>query len=185
VINGFQGLGSLRSEGGKIWSAPWNGPQPNIFLLDGKQQALGRFPNSNEANGGYLTFESHNGTLSITDNELSPTVNWTGAGLVIRKNRWIIDRCPITAQSGRTLSYTNTSQYQPVDHFGYFFQNHLRTLDQHGEWAYDKIAKQLYIYLDQNTPDAVNASVSAVDELLTINNRKFHCYSRPCFHRCQ
>ena len=85
VINGFEELSPLRSEGGKIWSTPWNGLQPNVFLLNGRQQALGRFPNSNDANGGYLTFESHNGTSSITDNELSPVVPFAAHVLYLKE----------------------------------------------------------------------------------------------------
>ncbi len=173
VINGFQSLGALRSEGGKFWSAAWDGAAPNILLLNGQQQPLGRFPNRTDANGGYLTFETHSGTASITDNELGAAINWTGAEMVIRKNRWIIDRCPVTAQNGRTVSYTNSSQYEPVNGYGYFFQNHLQALDVHGEWAYVKGQKRVYAYLDQYSTSTTSVGVSAVDELFTISNRNY------------
>ena len=53
---------------------------------------LGRYPNSNAADNGYLTFESHVGKTSITDNQLTSTINWAGAELVIRSRRWVLDR---------------------------------------------------------------------------------------------
>ena len=39
------------------------------------------------------------------DKELTASTNWTGADVVIRKKRWIMDRCKITGHSGGTLSY--------------------------------------------------------------------------------
>src|SRR3954469_20255743 len=54
------------------------GSTAKVLLLNGVQQELGRFPNSNATNKGYLYFESHSGTTSITDKEFKSSVNWTG-----------------------------------------------------------------------------------------------------------
>src|SRR5688500_4480058 len=56
----------------------------NIVLLNGTQKGIGRYPNSDVANKGYLTLESHVGKTSITDNQLASTPNWTGADVIIR-----------------------------------------------------------------------------------------------------
>jgi hypothetical protein len=36
---------------------------------------------------------------------------------------------------------------------GYFFQNHLQTLDQQGEWYYDSVAKRLYVFFGSTNPN--------------------------------
>lgn len=136
VITGFTPLRNWASTGRNTWEAPVNvaGNQLNIVLLNGKKQPVGRYPNATAANGGYLAVESFSGNSTITSKELSSTPNWTGGEVVIRKNRWVLDKNSITAHSGSSLSYTSESGYHATAGYGYFIQNHPRTLDQNGEW---------------------------------------------------
>jgi parallel beta-helix repeat protein len=122
----------------------------NTVLIDNALQPIGRFPNSDAPNGGHLGIESHNGKNSITDNELTSATNWTGAQVVIRKNEWIIDKEVITAHSGNTINFTNTTNYEPLDYYGYFIQNDPRTLDKEGEWFYDANTHKLRLYTAKN-----------------------------------
>src|SRR5688572_2061903 len=78
----------------------------NIVLLNGAMAPIGRYPNIDLPNKGYLTLESHIGRTSITDNQLTSTPNWTGADVIIRTCRWTMDKSKITSHSGTQISYS-------------------------------------------------------------------------------
>jgi len=138
IISGFTKLTSWSLVSTGIYQAAIPGVKTslNLVTLNDKPQALGRYPNADAVNSGYLSYESFSGNTSITDNQLTSTTNWTGADVVIRKTLFILDRCKITAHSGGTLTYTNSegSTANGTNNYGYFIQNDIRTLDKLGEW---------------------------------------------------
>lgn len=143
------------------------GASVNMLLINRAVQQLGRYPNSDAANKGYLILESHDGKASITDNELSSPVNWTGAELVLRSRRWVLDRNLITSQSGNTIFYSASSKYEPNNKFGYFIQSDIKTLDKFGEWYYNPAEKKLSIYFGENTPSRYTIEASTIDNLIS------------------
>jgi hypothetical protein len=147
-----------------IWWAPLEASRLNIVTINGEAKGMGRFPNS-----GFFKYENSNGNSSISDNELPALPNWTGAEIVVRKFRFIQDRHAVTAHSGTTLQYStsnlygNNSAFSPVKGNGYFFQNHLQTLDQQGEWYYDSVAKRLYVFFGSANPNSYVVKASTRD----------------------
>ena len=182
VITGFTAVSSWKSLGGGIYEAAVNAKANlNMVTINGRPQQIGRYPNAGDANGGYLTYETF-GATSITDNQLSTTVNWTGAEAGIRKNSWGLDRVIITSQSGGTINYKMgeniNSDYASAKtlwdgnpNFGYFFMNDVRTLDQFGEWYYDATAKKIKVYFGTAAPAGYSVQVSTVDTLFNLSNR--------------
>lgn len=173
IVNGFIIPNGWTNAGGGIWEKIIRAGNNavSILLLNGVEQGVGRYPNRSVANDGYLNFESFSGTSSITDNELNSVPDWTGGEIVIRKNRWVLDRNFITQHDGNTIRYISESGYAPSANFGYYIQNHLKTLDQVGEWYYKKNENKLGIYLGQN-PNAALVEVSVVDRLLGISGQQ-------------
>jgi hypothetical protein len=158
----------------------------NIVTINNQVQQLGRYPNANAANGGYLKYESFSDTLgitSITDTQLTGTINWTGAEVVIRKKLWVLDRCDITAHNGNTIYYTNPngSSYSCTNNFGYFIQDDIRTLDQFGEWYFDGINRELKVYFGTASPASYNVKAATIDALLTINAKRYITISNLSF----
>ena len=173
VITSLVTLGSWVSKGNGVWES-YNsslGSVVNTVLLNDVEQEMGRYPNSNAANSGYLVYETHSGKTSITDNELTSDVNWTGAELVIRPRRWILERNLVTAHSGTKISYTTTSIYEPYDKFGYFFQNSPKTLDKFGEWYYNPSTKKLSVYFGSNSPTSYTLSASTIANIIYSANK--------------
>jgi parallel beta-helix repeat protein len=172
VINGFTKLIQWVNVSSNIWESTCTtcGNSVNILLLHGKVMAMGRYPNSNAPNKGYLTIKSHVTTTSITDSVLPATPNWTGAELVLRPNHWILDRDKITQHSGNTISYTSNSRYEPFNTYGYFIQNHPNTLDQNGEWFFDSVKKKMTLY-NTTDPNGSLVQVSTVDTLVLCDNQ--------------
>lgn len=169
VISGFAQVAAWTSVGSNIWestAAVTSLSDVKIVTVNGVNTPMGRYPNPNAANSGYLTFQSHSGSTSITSNGLTGTPNWTGAEVVIRPNRWILNRCTITSQSGGTLVFSPATSYTPIDGFGFFIQNDVRTLDQQNEWFFDQATKKLKIYSSYNPGDV---KVATVDDVVTVN----------------
>ena len=163
IIAGLSDVSGWTSVGTNLWtSAAISAGQSTamIVLINGSYYPMGRYPNANTTNGGYLTYES-SGTNYITDNQLTTSTNWTGAQVVVRKSTWIIDKGTITSHSGGTLTYTPTASgtNYGVNGAGYFIQNDIRTLDQQGEWYYNPSTKKLTVYWP-STPPATQISTS-------------------------
>ncbi len=119
----------------------------NNFFIAGVSQQIGRYPNANAANQGYLRIQSGNENNVLTDPTLAGQ-DWTGATAVIRVNLFLLNKPVIESHSGTTLTLAAPAlgNYKVVAGYGYFIQNHLATLDQPGEWFYDKAAQKLYLY---------------------------------------
>ena len=173
VINGFASLEGWVPTGGGIWemSSSLFQNSINTVTINGLNQPVGRYPNLTAPNGGYLTFEGHVGNIQITDNELTAGTNWSGAELVIRKERWVIDRNLITSHNGNTLTYNTGSAYHPINGYGYFIQNHISTLDQIGEWCYLSAQKKIKMFFGSGSPANYEIKASYVNKLIDINTR--------------
>ncbi|WP_319480781.1 right-handed parallel beta-helix repeat-containing protein [uncultured Draconibacterium sp.] len=167
VITGLSKISNWELHGNGIYKTNIeNISQLNLVLLNNKPVAMGRYPNS-----GYLTFESHSGTSTIVDNELSSQPNWTGAVAVVRTNHWILDRNKITNHNGRNITFQASSGYSPRDGFGYFIQSDLRTLDQRGEWFYSNGV--LYMYFGSENPSSHTIEVGVIDQLVNMQLIKY------------
>ena len=136
IISGLiTATGWAATKGGVFWSAATGAAASlNNVIIDGLPRELGRFPNGDAPNGGWLNFESYKGN-TITDNELYETPNWTGAELLLRTRISVLDRLAIISHAGKQITYDPaTASYAPFEAgYGYFFQKHIKTLDKFGE----------------------------------------------------
>ena len=168
VITGFTTITSgWTNEGGGIYSKNISSEsQTNMVTIDDVQYGMGRYPNT-----GYLTYESASTNVSITDNELSGTPNWTGAEAVIVKNDWTLDRTLITNQSSNILTYSSLGTTKNASAPGrYFIQNDLKTLDQYGEWYHDVNNSKLYIYFGSTDPSTKTVKIATINNLVSCGS---------------
>src|SRR6185312_12668515 len=101
IITGFTNVTSWTNLGGNIWESTNEVSTlsyTNMVVINGANTPMGRYPNA-----GYLTYQSHSGFTSITSSSLTGTPNWTGAGIVIKRNRCTIRIDTVTSQSGSTI----------------------------------------------------------------------------------
>ncbi|HEY4936709.1 MAG TPA: right-handed parallel beta-helix repeat-containing protein [Puia sp.] len=174
IINGFATLTSWLSVGGNIWqsSCPGCGVRVNVVDVSDSVQPMGRYPNSGGPNGGYAIIQQHTDSTTITDLNLSMGPNWTGADLVIRKNRYVLERDSILQHSGNTIWYKTGSNVAATNKFGYFIQNSLKTLDKNGEWYYDPLSHKMNMYWTGD-PSGIAIKASQVDTLVNISKRQY------------
>ena len=177
IITGFVTASSWASVSNGVYQVYIPGAKStlNMVTMNNVPQALGRYPNTDTTNGGYLNYETSSGYTSITDNELTTSTNWVGAEVVVRKKLWVLDRCKITAHSGGTLTFTNTngSTYTATNGYGYFIQNDARTLDKPGEWYYKSSTKYLQMYFGTALPASYTVKVSCIDTLLIMSSKSY------------
>ncbi len=167
VISGLTSLWSWKAVGNGTYESEVINEGANL-MLNNVQQPLGRYPNT-----GYLTYEASETNTSITDYELNATTNWTGAEVVIRKNRWTLDRALIKAHYVGYLIYENTNSAHATNGYGYFIQNHIKTLDKLGEWMYDTKSKKVLIYFGNENPSAHSVRISIAKKLVTVKGFNF------------
>lgn len=159
---------------GKIWerqlSAADAPDKITNFYKAETRLPIGRYPNLDAAEKGYLRFESKNGTTQITDNELSSAINWTGSEIVIKVYEYRFCKTKVTAQSGKTLTISASAEIPGLTvGSGYFFVNSIKTLDHEGEWAYDANSRKLYLYSETN-PNSYTCTYTFEDNVISITN---------------
>ncbi len=182
VINGLSTVKNWTASGNGTWeTAISSASYLNLVLLNGTVKGMGRFPNLSDPKRGYLIIESHVDNTQITDNELSTSVNWSGAEVVIRKNDWVLDRGPITNHSGNTLTYVSPTPHNALDGYGFFIQNSPLTLDQLGEWYFNRATKKLKMFFGSAVPTGYSVMTSLADTLVFINNNNYITIDNLCF----
>ena len=174
VISGTSTVTNWTQTSANIWEATSaaSGTRVTNFFINAIPQQIGRWPNAGDPNKGYLSYESHFGMNQITDNQLSNTVNWTGAEAVVRRVRWILDRLTIQSQSSGTLKFTSGVSYEFIDGFGYFIQNDPRTLDQQGEWYYNPASQKFSLY-SVSDPNLFLTQATQLDNLLSVTGQNY------------
>lgn len=171
IINGFTTASGFTNLGGNIWeSAAITGglTSCNVVLINGSIAEEGRWPNSNTANGGYATIDSHVGQTSITDASL--TTDFVNGELVLRLNRFIISQNLITDVTGNTITYNAAVATDAKDGFGYFVKNHPATLDRQNEWYYNPSTKKIRVY---STTSPANVQVVTQNSLFVSNAKSY------------
>lgn len=187
VITGFATIRGWKNLNGNIWEAPAPGIKNNVNMvaIDGVPQRIGRYPNADAPDGGYLRFQNKTAANNIIDSSLSNTIDWTGAEIVVRKNHWTAERCRITEHAGKRLRFTyalpsiNNSLpprlYDGVKGNGYFIQKSQHTLDQQGEWFLDSTNGTLQVFL-ADTGHIVKAA--AIDTLINTAGKSYLLFSQ-------
>lgn len=173
VLSGATPISNWTTNGGNLWYAncPACGSQVNGVYRNNTALPLGRYPNADAANRGYLTVQSHQDKTRLTS--LQPlTTNWVGAEAVYRPVQWVLSKGTVSQQSGNILTLNNPSQYHITDNWGFFIQNHPATLDQPGEWYYNPATKVVWLYSDTN-PNGQSYSATVAAEGVSLTNASY------------
>ncbi|RYY32536.1 MAG: hypothetical protein EOP46_18760, partial [Sphingobacteriaceae bacterium] len=162
--------GKWVNTGNNVWRIALGNKKAEITSLFKNDSPLpiSRYPDKNQ-NNGYLNFETHKGTTSITDKQLGGSMNFTGMDIIIRCEKWRLVKSKVTTQNGNTLTFkANTGIKQLYDNFGYFFVNDKRLINRDGEWAYEK-SGNLY-FKSSADPNNLDIFFAGADTLLSIKN---------------
>jgi parallel beta-helix repeat protein len=164
--------------------------QLNILYIDDLEVPVpvARLPKlSNPLNGGWLTVDvavnKHGGAgtigNTIQDNDMPSFNNLDGAGVIARKNQWIINYSPIIAYDARKkiITYTKTSGYDSNDGWGYAIANHPECITQNKEWSFNQSTGVLTVQFDDGKPEkhtVAYASLRRLTWLLNSNGCSFN-----------
>lgn len=173
IIEGLITLDKWALKTENIWESSAEGlrTQPTALTINNKLQALGRYPNIEAPNRGYLTIDSHpaDSKKEFTYTDQSQSTDWTGAEIVLRADQWIMNKIPLSKQNGKTLTLA-TDAKKLKDKFGFFIQNHPATLDKNGEWSYLASENKILLYSTEN-PNKQAIKVAGIDYCFQIENQ--------------
>ncbi|WP_227686916.1 right-handed parallel beta-helix repeat-containing protein [Spirosoma arboris] len=174
ILSGAIPITNWTSIGTNIWQAscPTCGDQVTGLYRDNTSLPLGRYPNLDATNKGYLTVQSHVGKTQLTSQQALST-NWTGGEAVFRPVQWILNRSKITGRSGNTLTLDGSGNYDIANNWGYFIQNHPATLDQNGEWYYNPTNKTIQLYNSQANPNSQQIAATAFAQAVNLASVSF------------
>lgn len=190
VITGFANVTGWAKKEKDIWQsqASFIRVNLNMVTIDDLPQQIGRYPNADEADGGYLRYENFIDRNVIVDSNMPGSINWTGAEIVIRKNHWTAERCKVIKQDGGNISFTYANTginplkepvlYKGTKGNGYFFQNDFRTLDKEGEWFFDSANGYLQMVLNDTMHQI---KVAVIDTLVNTGSMSFLSFSDIVF----
>lgn len=134
-------------------------------MVEGDIRGKGRYPND-----GYLIYHTVGKDNYFTYDNMAEISHFVGAELVMRMNEWIFDRARINNTDDQGVSFSKETNYAPSNKYGFFIQDHFKTLDKHGEWFHDSENNALFVYLDRANNDEAAIEISTVDYLLTNEN---------------
>jgi len=174
VINGSTALHYWTKYSRNIWvtTCPQCRETVTGVYLNKKALKLGRYPNLDDPNDGYLTVSSHSGKSILQSNDLDGK-NWAGAEVVYHPQQWIFDKAKILNENGNTLTLRPDASYEIADKWGFFIQKSLATLDEEGEWYFDSTNKQVYVYLSDTDPNKQTVEVTTINAGININNASY------------
>lgn len=163
VITGLVTVGSLKNLKRGLYESVADVstlPSCNIVLINNSLVNTGRSPNS----GFYTISSTSNNSALSTSSGLGKT-SLTNGTVVIRKRRDLFEKHTILSSGSSSLTYaTGSSTTAPIVGYGFFVQNTPSTLDQFGEYFYNK---KLRLYLGKT---GVVIKASNVENLVYANS---------------
>jgi len=135
----------------------------HMVVINGRRYGMGRYPNSDDENGGFLTVSSHVANKSL-DAKQSIAGNFAGGVVVIRKKHWVLDRNRIESNSANSIKYSplrgSAKHYDAENGYGFFIQDHPLSLDQFGEWCFRD--GKLLVYHETRPTEVKAATVETI-----------------------
>ncbi|MEO6218943.1 MAG: right-handed parallel beta-helix repeat-containing protein, partial [Ginsengibacter sp.] len=171
IITGFTTINDWVTLGNGVWESVkpvTTSSFLNLVSIGPNVQPIGRYPNLNSLNKGYLKIRSHISKNSITDFSSNFTTDWIGGDIVVKTSQYTIDKAKITSTAGSEISFGKGLTYETPEGSGYFIQNHPATLDDIGEWYFNPKNKKLQIFYGKNSPPATK--VASLKNLVTASN---------------
>jgi parallel beta-helix repeat protein len=166
---------------GSIYWAKSFGAVEQVFR-NGVPLQIARYPNQ-----GYLTVDSVVSKASFISKGLIGQVNWTGASVHVKTERWSLDWRVIKSHDKTTglVVLDRDANYNPQKGWGFFINNSYSALDKPGEWYFDTLMNMLYVWMpDGGVPASVEASVVPYGldaqgrNYITVENLRFTKHSR-------
>src|SRR5690606_10607877 len=142
----------------------------NNLYRENDRLPVGRFPNKDSIDGGFLRLESSSGVTQFTDNELGSSIDWTGADVVIRVSEFRYNRVEVTDHVGNTVFLGpgfDVASLQPNS--GYYLINSINALDSEGEWCYNRATGKIYLYSTTN-PNGTEFTYPFEEAVIEINS---------------
>ncbi|MFZ1666165.1 MAG: right-handed parallel beta-helix repeat-containing protein [Flavobacteriales bacterium] len=140
LIKGSELMSGWSQYSGNIWRTSVAGPVDQVYVA-GQMMTMARYPNS-----GWLR-NSQGGGTQIQSNDLTqPNGYWNGGLAVVRSSSSSFDTLTISNYSNHTIYFPHPTLNLGNEPWGFYITNKLSELDSPGEWFFDRVAHQLYLW---------------------------------------
>ncbi|HMN06939.1 MAG TPA: right-handed parallel beta-helix repeat-containing protein [Flavobacteriales bacterium] len=174
IIKGSVAVSGWTVYQGNIWRASVTSGKVEQVYVNGKRMTPARYPNT-----GFL-YNTQGGGNQLQSNGLTqPNGYWNGATAVVRGSNWSWDTLFVTGYNNSTLQFSSGVTYLANNAWGFFLRGKLSELDSPGEWYYDRVAKQLYLW----APGGANPNSVQVEASVYANG--VNCYWERTYQRVQ
>lgn len=177
ITSGWTSLGSNIYETNSAISTLSN---INTVFVNGSLRGIGRYPNPDATEKGYITYTGVKVANQADDDTITfPTISvpsFVGGKVAIRVIRSNLSLFTITRQTTTEVQFSATdyngqsSIIVPRIQYGFFFTDHINTLDQFGEWFYNKTTRKLRVVLDGSGATGKDIRASTVDTIFYMGS---------------
>lgn len=141
VLTGLKKLTAWKKVGGNLWqnNQLTSDKKIKVVVINDTLTPMGRYPDDRWDK---ISEASHT-SITISENTAK---DWTGGELVMQVKDWVSRHEKILAQHGRTFEFKKRDDLNPSAGWGFFIQDHIKTLTRDGEWYYEPATHAFTIY---------------------------------------
>ena len=169
IVFGAYGVGKRPRLDGTVTISNWSVYKGSIYkasvssaigqlFVDGERIRMARYPND-----GFHTISTISST-TLTSSDLSTSMNYTGAAIIVRNVEWALEAATVTSSSGQSITMSKSIGTLEAGE-GFMLVNKLEFLDEANEWFYDKNSQTVYVWM----PDSSNPANHQMSGSLNSN----------------
>ncbi len=150
---------------------------PLAVFADGLQIRRAHHPNFGQGgnvNSPYAVIATAGGkTIADATNLVLPSgaTLATGLGVTVRTVDWAIEERVVTGISGRRLTLSAPTNYNINAGYGFFMTGALWMLDAPGEWFYDSLTSDLYVWMPDGAAPGIRLASSWLPQGVDLGTR--------------
>jgi len=144
LISGSIAISEWKEEKEGLYSAHVSSRVKHLYSGDQYLQQA-RLPNK-----GYFFMDQDGNREILIDKELEHVDNLNGSTIRVQTVNWQWEIRKIKSKDGATVTFDSLLWHPTKKDFGYYLEDNLDFVDQHGEWFYDTSSDKLYLMWDGN-----------------------------------
>ncbi len=161
---------------GSIYKATVSNTVTQVFIDDEKLE-LAKIPKTGFLYPTTITDQTH-----FTCTSLDGGVDYGGADIVVKSYRYKYGTGVVSSSTGQNLTLTAGTNWVISTGRGFILKNSLALLTQAGDWYYDTVNNELYVWApNSDSPSLHTVRATTYDHALDIQNKDYLTFENIVF----